>query len=118
MIGPSSLQSAQHPRIGGAPEKAGRRGLPAKAGLRAGSRDQSNRASAGQHCPARDRAAAVRHLVRCCARSVQIAMKPAAMNGAMRAFTASKSLDWQSPPESLSIRPVRPSVSISAPVTK
>ena len=40
------------------------------------------------------------------------------MNDAMRSFTAAKSSDWQRPPESLSMRPVRASVSISAPVTK
>ena len=49
---------------------------------------------------------------------LQMARKPAAMNVAMRSFTAAKSSDLQSPPESMSMRPVRASVSISAPVTK
>ncbi len=52
------------------------------------------------------------------ARASQVAMKPAAMKRAMRSLTASKSSDLQRPPDSLSIRPVRPSVSISAPETK
>src|SRR3990167_4609049 len=45
-------------------------------------------------------------------------MKPAAMKEAMRSLTASKSSDLQMPPDSRSMRPVRPSVSIRAPVTK
>ena len=49
---------------------------------------------------------------------LQISLKPAAMNDAMRSFTAPKSSERHSPPDSLSIRPVRASVSISAPVTK
>lgn len=49
---------------------------------------------------------------------VQICVKPAAMNDAMRALTAAKSSDLHSPPDNLSMRPVRASVVISAPVTK
>ncbi len=52
------------------------------------------------------------------AHSPHTARNPPAMNRAMRFFTASKSSDWQTPPDNLSIRPVRASVSSSAPVTK
>ena len=52
------------------------------------------------------------------ARSLQMARNPAAMNEAMRSFTATKSSDRQIPPDNLSIRPVRASVTIKAPVTK
>lgn len=45
-------------------------------------------------------------------------MKPAAMNEAMRSLIASKSSDLHNPPDSRSMRPVRPRVSIRAPVTK
>ncbi|MEA3012306.1 MAG: hypothetical protein QOD42_851 [Sphingomonadales bacterium] len=40
------------------------------------------------------------------------------MKLAMRCLIAAKSSDLQRPPDSLSMRPVRPSVSISAPVVK
>jgi hypothetical protein len=40
------------------------------------------------------------------------------MNEAMRSLTAMKSSDRHTPPDSLSMRPVRARVSISAPVTK
>lgn len=46
------------------------------------------------------------------------ARNPAAMNFAMRFLTAAKSSDLHSPPDSLSTRPVRASVSSSAPLTK
>lgn len=51
-------------------------------------------------------------------RCLQTAMKPAAMKAAMRSLTAAKSSDRQSPPESLSMRPVRASVRSRAPDTK
>jgi hypothetical protein len=40
------------------------------------------------------------------------------MNFAMRALIASKSSDRQTPPDNLSMRPVRADDAISAPVTK
>src|ERR1700677_1338536 len=44
--------------------------------------------------------------------------KPAAIKLAMRFFTAGKSSEWHNPPERRSMRPVRASVFMSAPVTK
>ena len=51
-------------------------------------------------------------------RGLQMSRTPAAMNDAIRSFIAPKSSALHLPPESLSVRPVRASVSISAPVTK
>ncbi len=56
--------------------------------------------------------------VRTLASQSQIDRNPAAMKLAITSFTATKSSDRQTPPDSLSIRPVRASVSIRAPVTK
>ena len=46
------------------------------------------------------------------------ARKPAAQNGTSRSWTVSRSLALQTPPDSLSMRPVSANVSVSAPERK